>query len=160
MVRRVDHRLLIVCYKAGARPIKIQDKEYDSGYEHSHNVDRQPVAFRFEPARVTCKCAGKAAMAKSDSSTIFGTRPRSAARRFPWLSIISFSVWIKSPVGTIPLSFAAIAFVCCQSAFLKRVRAINNSHLFGQRCAAPDDVEANLHVFLQQFQRFSSVWFG
>ncbi len=35
---------------------------------------------------------------------------------FPWLSIISFNVWIKRPVGTMPLSFAAIACACCQSA--------------------------------------------
>ena len=36
---RVDHRLLIVCNEAGAGPIKIQNKEYDSRYQHSHDVD-------------------------------------------------------------------------------------------------------------------------
>src|SRR6185437_13996622 len=54
---RVDHRLLIVCNEAGARPIKIQDKENNSGYQQPHGVDREPRPFRIERARVTCKCA-------------------------------------------------------------------------------------------------------
>jgi hypothetical protein len=57
--------------------------------------------------------AGEHSDAKQSDEMMFGTRLVIALRRFTWLSFISFSDWMKIPVGTIALSFAASDLACC-----------------------------------------------
>ena len=62
--RGIDHRLLVVCNEATARPIKIKDQKYDSGDQDSHDIDRGAGAGCVEPARVTCKSTSDSGNAK------------------------------------------------------------------------------------------------
>src|SRR6266436_3587394 len=112
----IDHRLLADRDEAGARPVEVLDEQDDGAQQHASDVDGQPGTPRLDPAGITGKAAGDGGKAVERDQDDVWHPVRAAVRRFSWSSINSLSVWMKSPVGTIPVSFLATAFTCCHSA--------------------------------------------